>query len=206
MAFLFFALLAVILLAPLLASDLPGHAILPIAFVALLISGIYAVSDRRRHRIIALLLGVPLMVGYIVAEFVETGANTSPIALTLGVPFFLFITYRLLVFVARTRKVGRDELFASACVYLMFGFTWAGLYGLVEFLQPGSFSNLGTTTERVWDSIFYFSFVTLTTLGYGDIAPVSKIARHLAILEAVTGVLTLSFLIARIVSVYKRED
>ena len=105
MVFLFFSLIVVILLAPLLESDTPGHLILPVAFIAILISGIYAVSDSFKQRLIAILLGIPLIIGFVVAEFVETKANTSPIALTLGVPFFIFITYRLLIFVAKARRV-----------------------------------------------------------------------------------------------------
>jgi voltage-gated potassium channel len=206
MGLFFFSLLALILLTPLLRSDLPGQVVITVAFVAILISGVYAVSDTSRHRIIAVALGIPLIVGYVIAEFVETKADAAPIGITLGVPFFLFVTYRLLMFVVRASTVSKDELFASASVYVMFGFTWAGLYGLLEFFQPGSFSHVGVETAAVWDTLFYFSFVTLTTLGYGDIVPITEFARHLAILEALTGVLSLSFLVARIVSLYRREE
>ena len=205
MVFLFVSLLLVILLAPLLHTGLPGHAILPIAFVGILIFGINIVSDSRKHQFIAVGLGIPLAIGYVIAEFVPTSTNTSSIALTFGVPFFIYVTYRLLSFVANAQKVGTPELYASACVYLMFGFCWAGIYGLVHYLQPESFNN-PAAAARVCESMFYVSFVTLTTLGNGDITPATELTRHLAILEAITGVLTLSFLIARIVSLYKREE
>lgn len=206
MSFLFFSLLALILVTPLMRSDMPGHAVISLAFIAILISGVHAVSDNLRHGVIALALGLPLIIGYVVSEFVPTRIDTSAVVLTLGIPFFLFVTYRLLMFVVHATKVGKDELFASASAYLMFGFSWAGVYGLVEYFQPGSFTNIGLAADAVWDTLFYFSFVTLTTLGYGDIAPITPFTRHLAILEAITGVLTLSFLISRLVSLYKKED
>jgi voltage-gated potassium channel len=206
MGFLFSSLLAIILLSPLLHSSLAGRMMIGVAFAATLLSGVYAVSDTRRHRIIALVLGIPHVVGYVISEFIDTNSNATLIVITLGVPFYLFVTYRLLMFVTRAKRVGREVLFASASVYLMFGFSWAGVYGLVEYLQPGSFTNVGLDSGAVWDTLFYFSFVTLTTLGYGDIAPISRFARHLALLEAISGVLTLSFLVARIVSAYKKEE
>jgi hypothetical protein len=205
MALLFFSLIALILFAPVLHSEFPGHLVVSVGFILILLSGVYAASEKPHHRFIALVLGAPLIIGYILGEFVDTKRDTSTIGLTYGIPFFVYLTYRMLMYVVRAKRVSASELYCAATVYLLFGFTWAGIYGLVEFLWPGSFSNLGATPDVAWDQLFYYSFVTLTTLGYGDITPQSELARHLAVLQALTGVLSLSFLVARIVSAYKAE-
>lgn len=206
MAFLFYALITLILIVPLTREGAPGAVVVSVAFIFILISGVYAVSDNPRHRLVSLALGGVLILGYLTAAFMPARFNTQVIGLTFGTPFFIFVTHRLLMYVSNAERVGQDELYASASAYLMFGFTWTGVYGLVEFLQPGSFSNLSGSEGVIWDKLFYFSFVTLTTLGYGDVAPLSDIARHTAILESIAGVLTLSFLVARIVSLYRKGE
>ena len=83
----------------------------------------------------------------------------------------------------------------------MIGLTFAVAYMLIETVHTGSFV-VNYPSELVWDDFFYFSVVTLTTLGYGDIVPVTPHARSVATLEATTGVLYMAILLARLVSEY----
>jgi hypothetical protein len=87
----------------------------------------------------------------------------------------------------------------ALAVYLGFGFSWARAYAITASMNPGSFQSSGPLPSTPSDWIYY-SFVTLTTVGYGDIAPVHPVARSLAIFEAVTGQLYLAVLLARLVS------
>jgi len=87
----------------------------------------------------------------------------------------------------------------AVAIYLAFGFSWARAYAAIALINPGSFQSSGQTPSTPSDWI-YFSFVTLATVGYGDIAPVHPVARSLAIFEAVTGQLYLAVLLARLVS------
>jgi hypothetical protein len=96
-------------------------------------------------------------------------------------------------------------LCASIAAYLSLGLLWALAYHLIASLNPGAFAiNVSQLPSQSMNGFasFYFSFTTLTTLGYGDITPVSRAARMLASLEAVTGTLYIAILIARLVAIY----
>ena len=104
----------------------------------------------------------------------------------------------------------KSALFGSAAGYLLMGLTWATAYSWIERSNPGSFvinpaNDLGATGMQWFDSI-HFSFVTLTTLGYGEITPVSSLARSLSFLEAAAGVLYVAFFVARLVSGYMTKE
>ncbi len=110
----------------------------------------------------------------------------------------LMISLVLLAQVFRSGPVTSYRLMGAIAVYLLFGAGWAHAYHLTEILHPGSF-NSPHETETVLDWI-YFSYITLTTVGYGDITPVRPIARTLAMGEALAGQLYLAVLIARLVA------
>ena len=92
---------------------------------------------------------------------------------------------------------------------MLLGLAWVSIYQLVEVFYPGSFvggSIDGADRNLIVSELLYFSFVTLTTLGYGDINPVTPVARSVAVLEAVAGVLSLAIIVSRLVSAWKTED
>jgi hypothetical protein len=96
-------------------------------------------------------------------------------------------------------------LCAGISVYLILGLLWGLAYTLVAQLIPNAFSfsaRAGTSATMTGFTSMYFSFITLATLGYGDVIPVADVARMLAMLEAMTGTLFVAILIARLVSLY----
>ena len=99
-----------------------------------------------------------------------------------------------------------QRILGSVCIYLLIGLVWARLYGVVEILRPESFLTLQGNTVASLDSFIYYSYVTLTTLGYGDILPITPIAKMLAAMEAVFGVLYLSIWMALLVSIYSAKS
>lgn len=99
-------------------------------------------------------------------------------------------------------RVDAERICAALCVYLLAGIAFGGLFAALEAVAPGS---LAGSAPIDLDDAVYFSFVTLATLGYGDIAPAASAPRALAVLEAVFGQLYLAVLIARLVSLYARE-
>ena len=107
----------------------------------------------------------------------------------------------------RSALVNVHRIQGAVAAYLLFGLTWAAAYQLVDALAPGSFAGAPTAApdSRLW---IYFSFVTLTTVGYGDVTPVHPAARSLALLEALTGQLYPAILLARLVSLQaaRREE
>ena len=100
-------------------------------------------------------------------------------------------------------KIDINKIVGSVTIYLLIGIIWALLYGLVETVFAGSFSGnlLNVGGSQFWDLI-YFSFVTLTTLGYGDILPVNTYARTLAYMEAIVGQFYIAILVASLVSAH----
>jgi hypothetical protein len=167
-----------------------------VVYLLLLVSGVHALGERRVARKV-------LMPVALVTVAVDLGSWFVPIAepwvLGMGlVSLVLFLT----VVLARTMRDGpvtTRRLHGGVAAYLLLGMIWAYAYALVALLHPGAFSGPVSPTDgpRAW---FYFSFVTLTSMGYGDVLPVHPGARSLAILEAVTGALYLAILIARLVS------
>jgi hypothetical protein len=108
--------------------------------------------------------------------------------------------------VLRRGRISADKIYGAVSVYLLLGFAWALGYAIVELINPGSFSGIMDTNRNNYGDqvaqLRYFSFATLTTLGFGDILPLSPAARTLAILEAVTGQIYLTVLIARLVGLH----
>ena len=127
-----------------------------------------------------------------------------PVFLTAALILIAFVVGNLLLFILRAPSVNTEVLCASISAYLMLGLTWTVAYWLLDELRPGAFAfntNLGSHSMNGFNA-FYFSFITLSTVGYGDITPVSRIARWLAATEAMTGLLYVAVLIARLVSLY----
>jgi len=164
---------------------------------------VYMAATTRRHLIIAGVLGAfgiilefleVLMPGYESIDWIRVG----DFAVLLIYVFWLMIRD---LFTAKT--VDAVILLLAVNCYLLIGILFSFFYMLVEIYEPGtSFVLAGDLTQPVWNHLYYFSFVTLTTLGYGDIQPVSPIARSLAIAEAVSGVLFTGILVARLVGLY----
>jgi Ion channel len=103
--------------------------------------------------------------------------------------------------VYRSGPVTHHRILGAVAVYLLLGLTWANAYALLQNLRPDAFA--GTLNEAfISQTWIYYSFVTLTTMGYGDITPVHPVARSLAIAEAVTGQLYIAITLARLVSLH----
>ncbi len=170
-----------------------------------LLAGIYAVSRDRRVFIVACLLGIPTL-GLEVANVISTN-QSGELAARIGIVLFSgFTTSTILWHVFSEDNITSDTLYGAASAYLLSGHTWTTLYVLIEMLQPGSFyMNSEHNLDQVvnFSDLVLFSYATLTTLGYGDITPVTSPARSLAILEAVFGVLYTVILVARLIGLYQ---
>jgi voltage-gated potassium channel len=181
-----------------------GHLILSVLFSLVLVAAVFAVANRKRSLAIALVLAIPAITLRWINQLRPDLVH--PAAFLVGAIFLLaFVIGHLLYFVLRAPVVNVEVLCASIAAYLMLGLMWTVAYWLVDQLTPGgafSFNtNRGAQSMNGFTG-FYFSFITLSTVGYGDITPVSQAARWLAALEAMTGLLYVAVLIARLVSLY----
>lgn len=186
-----------------LFSDIGSRALLGVLTTLILITAVYAVNYARRSLAIAIVLGLP----FLLSIWVQVFRESYTINVTRQISSFLFLGFTSLILLSHVltaKRVTAETLYGAASIYLLFGFTWSAAYILLEKIQPGSFQGLTDSALPTYLSrdLTYYSFVTLTTLGYGEISPVSPVARSLAIGEAISGVLYLAILVARLVAMY----
>lgn len=201
--FLMSAILLMILLRPFL-EELAGVTLLTdLFFAGILLSGVYAAQGGKYSYWPALILaGLSLTARgarHFAASPILESVSEGSTAL-----FFVLLLVKIGAYIRTERKVTLDVIFAAVSAYLMLGLIFAEVCRFLEELRPGSFRLAEPGFQDSWEFLYY-SFVTLTTLGYGDIVAVSKPARSLAILEAVVGQLYLAVLIGRLVGAYSAE-
>jgi hypothetical protein len=169
-----------------------------VAFTVMVISGIAIAWGQRKLFLLAALVGsVALAV-----RWMAWGLGTKRSQLWCDwwtMAAIAVIAGVLLAQVFRPGRVTHVRIQGAIAVYLLFGVAWAHAYHITAILHPGSFAFQAGALSNVSDWI-YFSFVTLTTVGYGDITPVGPIARTLAMGEALAGQLYLAVMIARLVA------
>ncbi len=199
----------VLLSLPSFLVDLVVTGTLMVLFAGVLISAAVAVSPRRRTRHIAVVLALPVIVLHVLAFWLEYTFLAVLLCLSAAA-FLAFTIIMILRHVFRARAVHSEVIYASLCAYLLMGILWAFLYALIDLVQPGSFSHphepslhpkLGIAAED-FGMVLYYSFITLSTVGYGDITPVTPVARTLAASEAISGQLYLAVLVARLVGLH----
>ena len=192
------------------ANVATSRTVLTVVFTAMLIAAVYAVRQNRRTVTVAILLAVPAFVLHGLSAWLDREALVIAAHL-LVIAFLGYVIVLILKFLFTERRVTSNVIFASLCVYLLLGVTWAEGYSLLEVVEPGSFrfaypEEMAAARMRFGGEHsllpLYYSFVTMTTLGYGDIVPVSSAARMLAAIEAVTGQLYLAVLVARLVGLH----
>lgn len=169
-----------------------------IGFSLMLISGAAIAWGRRRLFLLAgFVCSVSIALRWIV--FLAPTPKLQVWSAAWALAAIVVLVLVLLAEVFRSGPVTAFRLQGAIAVYLLLGAGWAHAYHLTAFLVPGSFycQSGGLATVGDW---FYFSFVTLTTLGYGDVTPVHQVARTLAVGEALTGQLYLAITIARLVA------
>ena len=205
MTVLLLALALLLLLGPWVGGMRGGRLIAVLAGAAIPVAGVSAVIDRRRVPVVAVALGAAAAAASLWSLF------TASVAVALGAAglsfaFYVFVAWILGRRVFGSGRVSADTLAGAGCVYLLLGWIWWFAYVGLELARPGSFSGVASLDAGGRIDLLYFSFVTLTTLGYGDITPSSPRGMSLASLEAVTGVLFLAILIARLVGVYRAPE
>jgi hypothetical protein len=185
-----------------------GSRFIGVFVIIILIASVHSLSRDRRFFFIALILALPAMVAQVWRIAAGEGDMFLRIAQVTTLLFFLYVTITVLALVLERGTVTVDRLCGAASVYLLMGLTWAVAYTFLYSLDPGAFTGnllLDEAGKPVQSNFHYYSFVTLTTLGYGDIQPVSAQARSLSILESVCGVLYIAILISRLVALYGSE-
>ncbi|MFO7619830.1 MAG: ion channel [Bacteroidales bacterium] len=171
-----------------------------IFFSLILLSAIYTVSEKRRTFLTGLVLAISYLI-FIWSTYLVSVPSVRVLSQLFGAFFTGYILVFILTFIARQQNVTVEVIKAAVCGYFFLGLMWSFIYLFMESYQPGSFqiAQGGTGDQGIF---IYFSFITMTTVGYGDTIPVSNAARSLAVLEAVMGQLYLAVTIARLVGIH----
>ena len=154
-------------------------------------------------------VGVALMLVTVGASAVAFlgGHRGHPVVEASFSAFYAFTTVAVFLDVIRSERVTPDTLYGAVCVYLLIGLTFGSLFDTVETITPGSFQiNVSTEgpPEIRWRTLIFLSFMTLTTVGFGDVTPTTPQTQSLVSIEGVIGVLYVAVLIARIVGISAR--
>ena len=182
-----------------------GVVILNVVSVAVLLAGVYAVGERKLLFAIAIILSIFSIVGTsLLLNF--PGHWTVLVSHASIFVLLVFFAISILGYVLSGSRITSDKIFGAVCVYMLVGYAWAFAYALIDELQPGSFTASAEVKGHDYSGrvmqLRYFSFVTLTSVGYGDVVPLLPAARTMAMLEAVTGQLYLVALVGRLIGLH----
>ncbi len=174
------------------------------SFLALVLIAIIFLTLEKRYLIPYAILFALIVEAINISSLVTDIVWLSVIYLPLSMLFFSFAIVLIVKHVFRQREITLDLIFAALCVYLLLALVYASAFELIELLSPGSFifnnAHDAATTPVSSFNLAYFSFTTLTTVGFGDIIATSIYAKSIVILEEITGVLYLAVLVSRLVA------
>lgn len=189
--------LLVFVLPPIAPRDGPGGPLTAILFSFVLVAGVASVMRQKPWvvRLVASVCLIALPLRW--AAWVEPGAGFAVWSAATETFALAVLALVVLTMVLRPGSVTRHRIEGAVAAYLLLGLAWAGAYEWVALTNPGAFAGIGVTSGKQW---IYYSLVTLTTMGYGDITPLAPAARSLAVAEALTGQLYVAILISRLVA------
>ena len=192
--YIIFAIMLVLLVNPFIRPlGLIGHLLSTLFLSMIPLASAYALTEDRKKAIIVLIIAAPFVILDGLNVFF-INRSLMVVAFGFGTILYLYIVVLLVIKLLSIRVITAELIFCAISIYLLIGIMWAGIYSVLEGISPGSFSE---TTD-----LLYFSFVTLTTVGFGDVAPLSVLSRRLAVFEAAMGSIYMAVIIAMIVGRY----
>jgi len=198
------SLVLLIIAYPYLEADTLDQIILTVLTILVMASTSIAVSRSRRDYIIMACLSFPWLVSLIVnlPLFEIDGGIIIRKEIVFALLLFSYATISIFIYLIKSREVTTEILFAAVCGYLLIGLSWAALYVFIEIFTPGSFVDTSGHLAMTPPRYLFFSFVTLTTVGYGNIIPATDQARSIAMMEAIVGQLYITIMVARLVGLH----
>ena len=195
--YIIMSIIAVMLISPYIQqAGKSGHIIYTLLLTLVPLSSFYSLVGDKNRAIVILFLAAPFVILHGI-DILFTDLYLEVFAFGFGVILYLYIIVLLVMKLLSYRAVTANLIYSAIAAYLMIGVMWAGIYNVLEGISPGSIVGISQ-----YGDLIYFSFVTLTTLGFGDITPQAILSKRLAVLEAVMGSIYLSVVIAIIVGRY----
>jgi hypothetical protein len=192
--YLFISLVLLLLVYPYVESHLEW---LNIILTVVLISALYVVSYDTKH----LEVGIALFLPTLITHWLSLQGNYRIIPFVFSILFYFYAIYILLIYIIKASEVTSDLIFGAISLYLLIGIAFGAVYAIIYILHPSSFL-IPTGSTSTWSAMTYFSFVSLTTTGFGDVLPTESYTQSIAMLEAVAGQMFIAVLVARMVGIY----
>lgn len=217
---LFFSLILFFLGSPLISvilgenNTIWSDAIISALYMVFMLTAIFTVSKSKISKIIGVAFAIPVAIFSVGQILTETGLTDFVFQL-LAISYLCYAIVLIMKFIFDQQPVNTNKVYAALCVYLLISLLWALFYSMIELFQPGSFIYLLAQEQDPLvlkfgygdtASSLYYSLVTMTTLGYGDIAPANEVARMFASMQAVIGQLYIAVLIARLVGLHASQN
>lgn len=203
-AYLLISLLGFLLITAFLAQypAIGGDQILMLLIEATLIVGIWSLVRQRFWFVFGLVL-IAIGAVNIMLDAIINHSWAPYVNLVVALMFYLFTTGIAFRALLTGERIDLNMLMGSICVYILVGISWSILYFFETVIHSGAFNGISdlSTKQRFMD-LLYYSFVTLSTLGYGDVTPLTPVARTLAYLEALFGQFYIAILVASFVGMH----
>ena len=189
---------------PLVQDRAVGSLVLDVMYTVILIAAVGSLSTRPRYFKPAVALAVAALLTIWTSVYISSSYQWT--ASTLIAVFFAYVIVASFANLLRGREVTGETVFQALNIYLFIGMFFAAIFSVVELTVPGSLSIPETAafgaSRDGFVVTFYYSFVNLTTVGFGDITPNTPLARALSIVEAIIGQFYLTVLVARLVGLH----
>ena len=206
---LLLTLVLLLVIQPMVRGFSSRSPVFDVLYSLVLVAAILSLCEGRWPRVLAFTLGIPALASKWLAHLLATTGDDY-LALSdhlFQILFLAFVAAMILRAVLTQGSISADSIFGAICAYLILGLAWGSLYAVLEVSKPGSFQASGEIAEALkaeetrGSVLVYYSFVTMTTVGYGDITPVSPPARTLSWLEAMMGQFYIAVLVAFLVGI-----
>lgn len=202
------SIIMLIIFSPFIDRTFSGFVIMDLLFGCVIFVGFASLYMEKRK----IFLGVAILVIALIIDLSNHKGTTSlqiVISSSLELVFLGYITIKMLSNILSAKRVTHNEIYGALCVYFLMGIIWALIYYLIEFTWPGSYSSLPQisvpgeitfeTSMNIFSTLLYFSYITITSVGYGDCTPLTIMSRGFSNIEAVFGQLYLILIVSRLV-------
>ena len=182
---------------PVVGGILHEKVLVDVYIIFIFLVGVYSISPRRHFAYFGLFLALPKFIATVISYKAHVPAMVL-VGDVFGVLCLLFIGYKILDYVFKQHKITGDIISVIVVIYLLLAYSWALIFQSIEIVQPGSFY-IPESYQQDRFSFLYFSLITITTIGYGDIIPVSNLAKACAVLNGLIGQIYLVVVVATLV-------
>ena len=182
-----------------------GNIIFLMAYALMFVVGVLVTSEDKTHFIRTGTMALIWFVGSTVSLFVPASNAVMILSQFALIPAQFLMTIALLRYIFTSKVVNMNVMMTAITVYIFIAAMFTPLYVIISRLDVGAFVDNGLGTAPQWQQLVYFSFVTLVTLGYGDVLPLNAWARSLATLEGMVGVLYIAVVMGRLIGIYSQE-